>query len=97
MMTYGITKAREVLKMSGAQKTTGFGPIRNTGWHLYGTICMGNDPEKSVVNSLGKVHNLEGLYVVDSSIFASSSCVNPANTIQAVSLYLTNKIIEKLK
>jgi len=97
MMSYGITKAREVLKMSGAQKTTGFGPIKNTGWHLYGTICMGNDPEKSVVNSLGKVHNLEGLYVVDSSIFASSSCVNPANTIQAVSLYLTNKIIEKLK
>jgi choline dehydrogenase-like flavoprotein len=97
MMAYGITKGREVLKMSGAQKTIGFGPIRNTGWHLYGTICMGNDPDKSVVNSRGKVHNLEGLHVIDSSIFASSSCVNPANTIQAVSLYLTSKILEELK
>lgn len=97
MMSYGITKAREVLKEAGAEKTFGFGPIRNTGWHLYGTICMGDNPNKSVVNGSGKIHNLKGLYVVDSSVFTSSSCVNPANTIQALSLFLTNKIITKLR
>jgi len=64
---------------------------------LFGTACMGNDPTKSVVDSCGGVHGIKGLHVLDASVFVTSSCVNPANTIQALSLYLASKIDERIK
>ena len=97
MMSYGLKKARNVLKASGAIKTSGFGPIRNTGWHLFGTTCMGVNPKESVVNTNGAVHGIKGAYVFDASVFVTSSCVNPANTIQALSLYLSDKLSEDIK
>ena len=66
--------------------------MRNTGWHIMGTCKMGDDPHSSVVDSSGKCHNVDGLYIVDSSVFPTSSCVNPANTIQTLALYLADKI-----
>lgn len=97
MMSHGLKKARQVLKSAGAKKTSGFGPIRNTGWHLFGTACMGEDPKTSVVDPNGAVHGLEGAYVFDASVFVSSSCVNPANTIQALSLYLSDKLDKRIQ
>ncbi|MFC3852773.1 GMC family oxidoreductase [Salinispirillum marinum] len=95
MMKDGMSKAREILELSGAKKTYAYGPVRNTGWHLMGTCKMGFDPSKSVVDPSGESHDVKGLFVVDSSCFVTGSCVNPANTIQAVALYLTDKIIGK--
>jgi len=97
MMSYGLIKARQVLKLAGAKKTSGFGPVRNTGWHLFGTTCMGENPQTSVVDSSGSIHGLKGVYVFDASVFPTSSCVNPANTIQALSLYLSDKLDKRLK
>lgn len=97
MMTYGLKKARQVLTSSGAKKTSGFGPVRNTGWHLFGTTCMGENPKESVVDSNGAIHGLTGIYVFDASVFVTSSCVNPANTIQALSLYLSDKLDKKIR
>ena len=97
MMSYGLNKARHVLTAAGAKKTSGFGPIRNTGWHLFGTACMGSDPKKSVVDAHGSVHGITGAYVFDASVFPTSSCVNPANTIQALSLYLADKLDKHIK
>jgi choline dehydrogenase-like flavoprotein len=93
MMTHGMGKAREVLLEAGAQRVYAHGPVRNTGWHVMGSARMGTDPSRSVVDPRGKVHGVEGLYVVDSSVFVTSSCVNPANTIQAVALYLADAIV----
>lgn len=95
MMTHGMGKAREVLLAAGSQRTYAHGPVRNTGWHVMGSARMGTDPSRSVVDPRGKVHGVEGLYVVDSSVFVTSSCVNPANTIQAVALYLADAIAEE--
>jgi choline dehydrogenase-like flavoprotein len=95
MMSYGIDRAKEVLTESGASKTYSFGPVRKTGWHLMGTTKMGLDPRNSVVNQDGMCHDVENLYVVDSSIFPTSGGVNPTSTIQAVSLYLTDKIVRR--
>lgn len=95
MMTHGMGKAREVLSAAGARRVYAHGPVRNTGWHVMGTARMGTDPSRSVVNPRGKVHGVEGLYVVDSSVFVTASCVNPANTIQAVALYLADAIAEE--
>lgn len=93
MMKDGMSKAKEVLKLAGANKTYAYGPVRNTGWHLMGTCKMGSDPQTSVVNPKGETHDVKGLYIVDSSCFVTGSCVNPANTIQAVALYLTDQVI----
>ena len=94
MMKDGIDKAKEILKLAGAIKTYAYGPVRNTGWHLMGTCKMGTSPKTSVVNPAGETHDVRGLFVVDSSCFVTGSCVNIANTIQAVALYLTDQIIK---
>jgi choline dehydrogenase len=53
--------------------------IRNnadTVFHPCGTCRMGPDPQNNVVDSNLKVHGLEGLRVVDASIFPNVLCGN---------------------
>lgn len=95
MISYGIDRAKEVMIEAGASETFSFAPVRNTGWHLMGTTKMGLDPKKSVVNSYGMCHDVNNLYIVDSSIFPTSGGVNPTSTIQAVALYITDNILKK--
>jgi len=45
---------------------------------------MGSDPESSVVNGFGRVHDTPGLYVLGGSTFASLPAVNPALTMFAL-------------
>ena len=92
MLTHGINQCKRLLKCAGAVKIDAFGPVRNTGWHLIGTARMGNSPKNSVVNKFGKSHDVKNLFIIDSSIFPSSSGVNIASTIQAVSLMITDEI-----
>ena len=94
MMSFGIERAKEVMDASGASKTYSFGPVRNTGWHLMGTTRMGVDRETSVVNKYGMCHDVENLYIVDSSVFPTSGGVNPASSIQALALFITEQIKE---
>ena len=93
MISFGISRGKEVMKSAGAVNVSGFGPIRNTGWHLMGTARMGNDPDQSVVNKFGRSHDIPNLYIVDSSVFVTSSGVNPASTLQALALYITDNIV----
>ena len=44
--------------------------------HACGTLMAGTDPHRSVVDSRGRVHGLENLYVVDGSVLPRSSRVN---------------------
>lgn len=97
LLSHGIDNARRLMKTAGALQTFAYGPVRNSGWHIMGTARMGSNPKKSVVNPIGKLHDVEGLYVVDSSCFVTGSCVNPANTIQALALYLSDKIAEHVR
>ena len=61
-----------------------------------GTARMGTDPKKSVVNEWGRSHDVPNLFIVDSSIFVTSSGVNPASTMQALSLYIADNIKKRL-
>ena len=97
MLIHGLGNGRKILKEAGAIKTSAFGPIRYTGWHTLGTCRMGNDPNNSVVNKDGKSHDFENLFIVDASIFPTSSSVNPASTIQALALYISESIFLKYK
>jgi choline dehydrogenase-like flavoprotein len=46
--------------------------------HQAGTARFGSDPETSVANTDCRAHELDNLYVVDTSIFPSIGAVNPA-------------------
>jgi choline dehydrogenase-like flavoprotein len=54
--------------------------------HMCGTAVMGDDPARSVLNPSCRAHDLENLWVVDSSGFPSSAALNPALTIAANAL-----------
>ncbi|HVZ35138.1 MAG TPA: GMC family oxidoreductase [Polyangiaceae bacterium] len=51
--------------------------------HVCGTLRCGAEDSTSVVDAEGRVHGMSGLYVVDGSVLARSSRVNPALTIYA--------------
>jgi len=57
-----------------------------TGYHTMGGMQMGVDPATSVVNADGRMHQLDNLYVADSSVFVTSGGSNPTQTIMAVAL-----------
>jgi len=96
MLSHGISQCKKLLKEAGAKNITAFGPVRNTGWHLVGTAKMGTTKKNSVVNKFGQCHDVKNLFIVDSSIFPSSSGVNIASTVQAVSLMISDHIKENL-
>jgi choline dehydrogenase-like flavoprotein len=96
MLSHGIARGKEVMKASGSINEFGFGPVRMSGWHLMGTTRMGNDPKTSVVNKFGQCHDVQNLFIVDSSIFPTSGAVNPTSTLQSVALYIADQIKKNL-
>ncbi|MBX3482606.1 FAD-dependent oxidoreductase [Phenylobacterium sp.] len=56
------------------------------GYHHMGTTRMSADPRSGVVDATGRIHGLENLYVVGSSVFPTSSWANPTLTIAALAL-----------
>ena len=57
--------------------------LRLTAFHPMGTARMGSDPARSVVDSSGRHHFVERLWVADASVFPSCVAVNPQMTIMA--------------
>jgi choline dehydrogenase-like flavoprotein len=55
---------------------------------------MGNDPTRSVVDSGCRSHDIPNLYILDGSVFVSSSGFNPTATIAAIALRAVHNIIE---
>ena len=88
----GLKKGSELMSKAGAKKIFSYAPVRNTGWHIMGTAKMGNHSKNSVVNRNGVCHDVKNLLIIDSSIFPSSSSVNPVSTIQALALKITDYI-----
>jgi choline dehydrogenase-like flavoprotein len=64
--------------------------------HNCGTVRFGTDPTESVLDVNCKAHDLDNLYVVDTSFFPSSSAVNPALTAMANALRVGDHLIERL-
>ena len=62
--------------------------------HPMGTCRMSADPSRGVVRPEdGRTHDIEGLYVTDSSLFPSALGVNPQMTIMAQSLELADRMV----
>lgn len=64
--------------------------------HPCGTCKAGHDPATSVVDKDCKAHDLDNLYVVDSSFMPTSGGTNPGLTIAANALRVADAIDEKL-
>jgi len=71
-------------------------PIAAVG-HQAGTCRFGKDPKSSVLDSNCKAHELDNLYVVDTSFFVSIGAVNPALTAMANALRVGAHLKERLK
>lgn len=55
-------------------------------WHSVGTARFGIDPSTSVLDANCKVHELDNLYVMDSSALPSAGAINTGLTIAALAL-----------
>jgi choline dehydrogenase-like flavoprotein len=64
--------------------------------HQAGTCRFGADSATSVLNTDCRAHEVDNLYVVDTSIFPSIGAVNPALTAMANSLRVGDHLLERM-
>ncbi|HEX2072691.1 MAG TPA: GMC family oxidoreductase [Geodermatophilus sp.] len=64
--------------------------------HQNGTIRFGPDPATAPLDLDCRLHEVDNLYVADSSFFVSSTAVNPTLTIVANALRVADRIAERL-
>jgi choline dehydrogenase-like flavoprotein len=87
-------KATEILRAAGAREVhrTNFGRALLT--HLMGTLRMGSDPLNSVVDADAQAHEVEGLFVGDSSVLPNGlGGPNPTLTAQALAARTAERIL----
>ena len=64
--------------------------------HQAGTCRFGADPADSVLNRDCRAHEVDNLYVVDTSFFPSIGAVNPALTAMANALRVGDHLLERM-
>jgi choline dehydrogenase-like flavoprotein len=64
--------------------------------HQNGTVRFGTNPATSALDVNCRMHDVDNLYVADSSFFVSSTAVNPTLTIIANALRVADHIAERL-
>jgi choline dehydrogenase-like flavoprotein len=70
------------------------GPTTN---HEIGGCRMGSDPRTSVLDKFCRSHDIPNLYVVDASVFPSSSEKNPTHTIMALASRTADHLAGRLQ
>ncbi|MFL5859491.1 MAG: GMC family oxidoreductase [Solirubrobacteraceae bacterium] len=64
--------------------------------HQAGTCRFGSDPSSSVLNPDCRAHEVDNLYVVDTSFFPSIGAVNPALTAMANALRVGDHLLSRM-
>jgi choline dehydrogenase-like flavoprotein len=64
--------------------------------HQAGTCRFGDDPATSVLNRDCRAHEVDNLYVVDTSFFPSIGAVNPALTTMANAIRVGDHLIARM-
>ena len=97
---------KEIFHNMGAISTWGDndGPHNNYGLktpgniiHEAGTVRMGNDPKKSVLNKWSQSHDCKNLFCVDGGQFVSQADKNITWTILALSMRTSEYIVDQMK
>jgi choline dehydrogenase-like flavoprotein len=85
MGKWQVDKNVEILEAAGARKTIPVYLDQMTGntCHQHGTVRMGTDPKKSVLNEWCQAHDVDNLFVLDGSGFPTATGVNPTLTMMA--------------
>ncbi|MFT4287526.1 GMC family oxidoreductase N-terminal domain-containing protein [Nocardioides sp.] len=65
--------------------------------HQSGSAATGRDPATSVVDGEGRLHDVEGVYVVDASALPTAPGVNPMVSIEAFAHKTAGHIVEHLR
>jgi choline dehydrogenase-like flavoprotein len=93
------SKAELWLKEAGAFQTwTGLpGLGLSGGQHQAGTCRMGNDPQTSVTNRHGQVHDIDNLFIADGSLHVTNGGFNPVLTILALGYWVSDYIKKNWK
>jgi choline dehydrogenase-like flavoprotein len=65
--------------------------------HQAGTVRFGTDPASSALDVHCRAHDVDNLYVVDTSFFPSIGAVNPSLTAIANALRVGDHITERLR
>ena len=65
--------------------------------HQAGTCRFGSDPATSVLDPNCKAHELDNLYVVDTSFFPSIGAVNPALTAMANAIRVGTHVLDRMR
>lgn len=68
--------------------------FRMVSYHPQGTMRMGSDKNKAVVNPWGETHDVKRLFVADASLFPTSLLVNPQESVYAMSHYIADHILK---
>jgi choline dehydrogenase-like flavoprotein len=91
MRDAGLKLGQEVMHAAGATAVW-VNPSANQ--HIMGGAVMGSDPASSVTDGYGFTHDVPNLVVLGSSVFPTSGAVNPTFTIHAVTLRMSEYLIE---
>jgi choline dehydrogenase-like flavoprotein len=85
-----VARAERLLKEAGATQTWPMLPGKGLsgGQHQAGTCRMGNDPQTSVTNRFGQVHDIDNLFIADASLHVTNGGFNPALTIMALGYWV---------
>ncbi len=65
--------------------------------HACGSMICGHNARDSVVDSCGRVHGMQGLYVIDGSVLPRSSRVNPSLSIYAWALRVGDLVAQEFR
>ncbi|EKV00039.1 choline dehydrogenase-like flavoprotein [Leptolyngbya sp. PCC 7375] len=90
-----LEKTSKGLQRSGVYPR-GEVPIQVVGYQS-GTCRMGTDSATSVLDTHCRTHEIDNLYVVDSSFFPSCASVSPALTVMANALRVGEHLIQRLQ
>ena len=92
-----IDKNAEILEAAGATKIwrAYVDKISGNCSHQHGTLRMGTDPAKSVLNKWCQAHEVENLYAVDGSPFPTATGINPTLTIMANAARVADHVIQQ--
>ena len=94
-------RAEAWLKEAGAIQHLPYGrtdrKMVSAGQHQAGTCRMGNDPQGSVVNRYCQIHEVDNLFVIDSSVHVTNGGFNPALTIMAIAYFASSALVRNWK
>ena len=93
---FAVARMVEAHEAAGAIRTLPIPDMPGEPGHLLGTARMGTDPTTSVVDPMGRAHDVPNLRIADGSIFVTGGSANPTSTIVALALRIARDLLDEI-